>query len=385
MQNSSSDLMDMDNSTPSQPKGRRIFEIFSWENTQSNLINNRPSSTRIPPATDPTSAFLDVQRIPSEIDGLAIAQVLPDEAIGAKFRADTNFIQIFFDTTADADKFILKGTLPVKEHDIPILPPKGKLPPIAYIRLDNVPIRKRDSMEEKLKNTLAEFCLPVEVAPITLKGTKLLTTRWELLAKAIPEQNLAQSLPPIIEIDGQKVLLSWPGSPLTCLQCLAVGHNRKNCPKRTRTAPAPKQGPTPKHKNVSVNKNASYAAVVTQLTPEHNTNTETLPPESTEREYQGLTSVYDIDHTTSSVYDIGHASSSKSQISRPTTPNQGSTTEVPEYEMGESHNLDLPNSQSNRKRPSYDASPTPVPKNSIYNYITKQMRREQPDTMNQGN
>ena len=376
MQNSASDLMDTDNSTPSPTKGRRIFEIFSWENTQSNLTNNRPSSTRIPPATDPTSAFLDVQRVPNEIDGLAIAQALPEEAIGSKFRADTNFIQIFFDTTEDANKFIEQGTLPVKEHDIPIIPPKGKLPPTAYIRLDNVPIRKRDTMEGMLRNALAEFCLPVEVAPITLKGTRLLTTRWELLAKAIPEQNLAQSLPPIIEVDGQKVLLSWPGSPLTCLQCLAVGHNRKNCPKRTKTAPASKQGPTPKQKNASANKKASYAAVVTQLAPEHNTNTETLPPESLEIEYQGPTSVY----------DIGHASSSKSQISHPTTPIRGSTPVLPDYEMDEPHseNQEFLNSQPLRKR-SHEASPTPLPKNSIYNYITKQMRREQTDPMNQGN
>src|SRR6185436_8670226 len=243
-QGSSSIPMDTDTSVPSQatgPKHLRVFEIFSWENVESNLSTNRPPSTRIPPASDPTSAFLDVQKIPNELDGRAIAEALPEEAIGSKFRADTSFIQIFFDDTADANKFIQQGTLSVQEQTIPILPPKGKLPPTAYIRLDNVPIRNRTTMERMLKETMAEFCLPLEIAPLTIKGTKLMTSRWEMMVQAFLKENLAQTLPPIIEIEGQKVLLSWPGAPLTCLQCLSVGHNRKQCPKRTKTAPAPKQ------------------------------------------------------------------------------------------------------------------------------------------------
>ena len=48
------------------------------------------------------------------------------------------------------------------------MPPKGKLPPVAYIRLDNVPIQNREALERKLTNTLAEFCAPIELAPITI-------------------------------------------------------------------------------------------------------------------------------------------------------------------------------------------------------------------------
>ena len=55
-------------------------------------------------------------------------------------------------------------------------------------------------MQEKINQIMAEFCLPVEIAPITLKGTNLMTTRWEVLAKAIPNSNLAQTLPSIIVI-----------------------------------------------------------------------------------------------------------------------------------------------------------------------------------------
>ena len=270
--------MDTDHSVQTQaeaPKHRRAFEVFSWENLQSNLTNSRPASNRIPPAADPASAFLDMQQVPNEIDGLDIAQALPTEAIGSKFRADTKFIQIFFDETDEADSFIQEGTLSVKNYDIPILPPKGKLAKTALIRLDNVPMRKRNTMQEKINLAMAEFCLPVEIAPITLKGTSLMTTRWEVLAKAIPNSNLAQTLPSIIEIDDQKVLLSWPGSPLTCLQCLSVGHSRKNCPRCTKVAPVQKQGTAPSKQKSPVNKKATYAAAVVQGAPEHNRDTDT--------------------------------------------------------------------------------------------------------------
>src|SRR6185436_19519265 len=91
--------MDTDNSVPTQPENPkffRVFEVFSWENTQSNLTHSRPNSTRIPPAADLMSAFLDVQKIPNDLDGRDIAQALPVEAISSKFWADTNFIQLFF-------------------------------------------------------------------------------------------------------------------------------------------------------------------------------------------------------------------------------------------------------------------------------------------------
>ena len=214
--NSSNMSMDTDNKdleTTQTPKFQGVFESFSWENTQSNLTNNRPPSNRIPPAGDPTSAFLDLSKMPKELDGRHLEAALPEEAIGVKFRADVKFIQVFFEETDKADTFIEQGLLQVGEHVLPILPPKGKLPPVALIRMENMPIKNRKYLENAVNQTMAEFCLPVEIAPRTIKGSRLLTTRWEMLAKTIPGKNLSKMLPTTIIIDGQKVLLSWSGSP----------------------------------------------------------------------------------------------------------------------------------------------------------------------------
>src|SRR6185312_8894328 len=104
--NSSSEQMETESIPPvsnKDPKPLRVFETFSWENVQSNLTNLRPPSSRIPPATDRDSAFLDLQKMPPTLNGKSIADALPDTAIGTKFRADTKFIQIFFEDETEAD------------------------------------------------------------------------------------------------------------------------------------------------------------------------------------------------------------------------------------------------------------------------------------------
>jgi len=396
-QSSTAVPMDTDHSVQTQAetrKHRRAFEVFSWENLQSNLTNSRPASNRIPPAADPDSAFLDMQQVPNEIDGLDIAQALPTEAIGSKFRADTKFIQIFFDETDEADSFIQEGTLSVKHYDIPILPPKGKLAKTALIRLDNVPMRKRNTMQEKINLAMAEFCLPVEIAPITLKGTSLMTTRWEVLAKAIPNSNLAQTLPSIIVIDGQKVLLSWPGSPLTCLQCLSVGHSRKNCPKRTKAAPVQKQGTAPSKQKSPAN---TYAAAVVQGAPEHNRDTDT------EYSTQGPSNMEQQSTTESqgnSATQISQASLEQKRSETPQPPNQienpegiseyDSSNMIPQYDSNSPFNatqeeseytdsLTNPNSKKRHIQVTPSGSPVPKMTSNIMGYFTKAPRRDNPD------
>jgi len=218
-----SSAMDTDSNTTETPKFQGVFESFSWENTQTNLTNERPPSSRILPAGDNNSAFLDLSKMPKELDGRHLETALPEEAIGVKFRADVKFIQVFFEEDKEAETFIEKGVLQVGEHTLPILPPKGKLPPIALIRMENVPIRKRQTLEAAIEEVMKTYCIPVEIAPRTLRGSRrLLTTRWEMLVKAIPGQNLTKTLPSIIEIFDQKVLLSciYPTpTPLdSCLQ-----------------------------------------------------------------------------------------------------------------------------------------------------------------------
>lgn len=269
------DIQDTSSPPNDTPAFQPVFETFSWTNVQSNISFLPPPSTRTPPASDPNSAFLDLQKIPSELDGRTIAMALPNTAIGIKFRADTKFIQIFFDEEEEADEFILKKMLTLNDYEIPIIPPKGKLPEKAIIKLANVPIKSVAKISQALKETLAPYCCPTELAPITIRGTNLATTRWEVVAAAIPGKNLSACLPTSIEIFNQKVLLAWPGSPPSCIQCLEVGHFRQNCPRRTNRAENPQDNPPVQQRD------ETYAQKAAHKTPEINTqaNKETVTPQ----------------------------------------------------------------------------------------------------------
>src|SRR6185369_6682545 len=89
------------------------------------------------------------------------------------------------------------------------------------------------------------------------------------VVKAIPDHNLKTTLRTIINIDDNKVIISWSGSPATCIQCSMVGHIRKDCPKRVKPTTAPKQRNTPpQQKIVPNNSKQTYASIVTQEAPE---------------------------------------------------------------------------------------------------------------------
>jgi len=353
--------MEVDNPQKAKDEGptfQRIFETLSWDNVQSNLQTSRPASTRIPPAADTNSAFLDIQKAPSTIDGRKLMEALPAEAVGMKFRADTKFAQIFFDNEEDADEFLEQKVLQVEGGAIPILPPKGKLPTRVLIRLDNVPFRKKDTIIRLLNDKLSEMCLPVEIAPMTIKNSRMATSRWEAVVEAISGQNLRQTLAPIIEILGQKVLLSWPSSPATCLQCLTVGHLRKDCPRRKTNQKTDMQKGKDK-----VAPSKTYANIVLQAEPPHNegpshketpqTNNQNNTGDETQGEglYQGPTSLYETPMEVESMRDI----------TLPKTPERNT---IPTYDVNSPFNDEAgkpPVSQEafNSTKRKHEESPSP--------------------------
>ena len=311
--------------------------------------------------------------MPKELDGRHLEAALPEEAIGVKFRADVKFIQVFFEETNKADTFIEQGLLQVGEHVLPILPPKGKLPPVALIRMENMPIKNRKYLENAVNQIMAKFCLPVEIAPRTIKGSRLLTTRWEMLAKTIPGKNLSKTLPTTIIIDGQKVLLSWSGSPPTCLQCLSAGHLRRNCPKRAKPMVDPKQ--TNKNTKPTAtpqqNKDATYAKVVAQSNQS-----------DSEEINLGLGSETENQGPSNKSKNPLH--NKQTVTPEPSDPNKGPTYDerspfiVPQTQM-EGVSTQNPNRPSNKRN--LELSPSPSPKQnqqptSSYSFLGKLRRTD---------
>ena len=355
-QNLTSTPMDINNNTQDTYQG--AFEIFSWGNTHSTLSSLRPPSTRIPPAGERNSAFLDLSRMPTGIDGREIASNLPTEMIGTKFRADTKFIQIFFEGEDEADRFINRKTLDLQNYKIPILPPKGKLPSTMLLRMDNVPIMERNKLESAINLKLAEMCCPVEVAPVVVKGTKWLTSRWEAVVKAIPDHNLKTTLRTIINIDDNKVIISWSGSPATCIQCSTVGHIRKDCPKRVKPTTTPKQKNTPPQQKIAPNNSKqTYANIVTQEAPEvQGAIAEETMGTDQGPVYEGPTSLND---PTPEDKNTDLQNAEQMQAYRPETPGLNQTS-VPIYDERSPFNQTT-DAQPNKKRHTY-SSPTGSPR-----------------------
>src|SRR6185369_1032365 len=117
------------------------------------------------------------------------------------------------------------------------------------------------------------------------------------VVKAIPDHNLKTTLRTIINIDDNKVIISWSGSPATCIQCSMVGHIRKDCPKRVKPTTAPKlkqRNTPPQQKKVPNNSKQTYASIVTQEAPEvQNATTEETMGTDPGPVYKGPTSLND--------------------------------------------------------------------------------------------
>src|SRR5438132_10046955 len=68
------------------------------------------------------------------------------------------------------------------------------------------------------------------MATYTIKGTKILTSWWDLVVEPLQSNPTLQKIPVIFKILGETVLASWPGSAPTCAQCLQE-HDSLHCPK----------------------------------------------------------------------------------------------------------------------------------------------------------
>src|SRR5438132_3686274 len=69
------------------------------------------------------------------------------------------------------------------------------------------------------------------MATYTIKGTKILTSWWDLVVEPLQSNPTLQKIPVIFKILGETVLASWPGSAPTCAQCLQE-HDSLHCLKR---------------------------------------------------------------------------------------------------------------------------------------------------------
>src|SRR5438128_10759795 len=117
-------------------------------------------------------------------------------------------------------------------------PRKGKTGHRFILKLANTPIFNREKVKTAITNTLAPHVKIIEAAPYTIKGTRILTSRWDLAVEPLSSNPLLKDVPVIFDILGERVLASWPGSSPTCFTCLQE-HSSQDCPKKQTVTPTP--------------------------------------------------------------------------------------------------------------------------------------------------
>ena len=226
--------------TPPTPANH--FNLFRWDNTEC-LLQTEVIAPKWPlpaSATHPNSLLVDCKE--SKANDLQIVEYFKDVLIGVNPRPDLQFLQLFFASESIAKDILDKGPHRIDNHILPLYPPRGILPKRILMKLANVPIGPKEETLSALRDVLSPTTCIIDGAPLTykVKGTSIMTTRWNLVVEtAYDNPNFAQT-PVAFEVLGQTVLASWPGSPPSCLTCLAAGHNSANCPH-------PKRRPHPTH------------------------------------------------------------------------------------------------------------------------------------------
>src|SRR5438132_4612562 len=222
---------------PAQPT-YTPFDVLNWKNTEC-ILHERPLT---PPRAIPNDFrqkhSLVMDREGSSYTDNQLLEYFSQVLTGVSFRPNRKFVQLLFDDEATAERVLKKGPHYIDSDPILIFPPKGKTGHRFILKLANTPIFKREKVQKALTDALSPHVKIIEAAPYTIKGTRILTSRWDLVVEPLSSNPALKDVPVMFDILGEKVLASWPGSPPTCLTCLQE-HSSQDCPKKQTVTPTP--------------------------------------------------------------------------------------------------------------------------------------------------
>ena len=206
-----------DTPDPSKPENDH-FNILNWKNTECILYQAPLTPPRALPNDARQRHSLLLDREGSHYTDDDILDHFSDDLVGVSFHPGRKFVQLFFDSEHDADRVLRSGPHSINNQPLLLFPPKGKLPSRFVLKLANTPIFSRARVEKALTETFSPLFKIIEIAPYTIKGTKILTSRWDLVVEPLPSNPTLQKIPVIFKILGETILASWPGSDLltTC-------------------------------------------------------------------------------------------------------------------------------------------------------------------------
>ena len=202
------------------------FSLFNWKNTSSSL-KNRPFMGRSTPlSSSPNSLFLDTcsHKVPDQF----IIDKFKNELIGVAFNPNMGFLELVFASKELFEKY-LDEPFEYNSKSIYLSPPKGHPRKKLILHLHGLPILDKETLSSAISSALSEFGSIIEVAPVVISGTNLLTPKWDVVIEPNHEKNIPTSL----TIFDNVAVLTWVNSPKVCLHCKEDGHLHSECPKRS--------------------------------------------------------------------------------------------------------------------------------------------------------
>jgi len=202
------------------------FSLFNWKNTSSSL-KNRPFMGRSTPlSSSPNSLFLDTRshKVPDQF----IIDKFKNELLGVAFNPNMGFLELVFTSKEIFEKY-LDEPFEYNSKSIYLSPPKGHPRKKLVLHLHGLPILGKETLSSAISSALSGFGNIIEIAPVVISGTNLLTPKWDVVIEPNHEKNIPTSLTILDSI----IVLTWVNSPKVCLHCKEDGHLHSECPKRS--------------------------------------------------------------------------------------------------------------------------------------------------------
>lgn len=339
------------NSIPNNPPIPQTgpFSFFNWRNTTSTL-KNRPFMGRSTPlSSSPNSLFVDTKN--NKIDDRELYKFFGEQLLGVSFNPPENFIELTFVDNNTFQKY-LDEPITINSKIIHLSPPKNFNRKKLVIHLHGLPIIHRNILHEEIEKTLLPYGHIIEIAPVLITDTHLLTPKWDVVI----EPHLDKDLPTTVEILNTVIVLTWVNSPETCLYCKKVGHLHSKCPAKS----------LPQRSLINPANTASYADTARRsmnqnLQPNRNPNTNDKMTSSlrnipNQLSTQQLTNTNKSPSTT--INSLSTNQSTLSSISSsPLSYTQGLTSTTIKHKSHSSENLHI-NNNNMQSEIYYDTSET---------------------------
>lgn len=202
------------------------FTLLNWRNTVSSLAN-KPFVGRVPPdCSSPNSLFLD--RKANRISDKDILEVFAKDLLGTAFFPSEQFVQLTFKEADIYEKYLHNLSFTVKDRTYHLSPPKHIPRSSLTIHLHGLPILPKPTISKAIHEALSQYCNVQDIAPVLIKGTELITPKWDAVIIPIPDKQI----PVHLNILDSSIALTWVNSSKICLRCHSQDHLNSDCPHR---------------------------------------------------------------------------------------------------------------------------------------------------------